>query len=75
MTAALRCAMCNRPLNAAAVSIASRRGLLAFGRVCARRSGLTLRAARKARQTAVRAKRQAVLFDSRQMAFELEVPA
>ena len=54
MSITTRCALCNRPLRLAAASINSRRGPMLFGPVCARRQGLTLRAAKKRRTAAVR---------------------
>ena len=43
----MKCAMCNRPLTAAAVSIPTRAGPLAYGPKCAGRAGLLDRRQRR----------------------------
>lgn len=43
----MKCAMCNRPMLAAAASIPTRNGPLAYGPVCARKAGLVQKAGQR----------------------------
>ena len=49
----MRCAICNRPLLRAALSITTRGGVLAIGPNCAAKQGLSVRRKRKPRRVEV----------------------